>query len=45
MLALLSAIALTTIHAERAGAQLQLNLVPVIHAENAKATRGLDSFI
>ena len=32
------AVALTTIRAERAGKQLQLNLVHVIHAENGKAT-------
>jgi len=31
-------VALTTIRAERAGRQLQLNLVHVIHAENGKAT-------
>jgi uncharacterized protein len=31
-------VALTTIRAERAGKQLQLNLVHVIHAENGKAT-------
>jgi uncharacterized protein len=31
-------VALTTISAERAGKQLQLNLVHVIHAENGKAT-------
>ncbi len=31
-------VALTTIRAERAGEQLQLNLVHVIHAENGKAT-------
>ncbi len=30
--------ALTTIRAQRAGRQLQLNLVHVIHAENGKAT-------
>jgi hypothetical protein len=38
MLVLPSAIALTTICAERAGKQLQLDLVPVIHGENGKAT-------
>ncbi|HEV2257134.1 MAG TPA: nuclear transport factor 2 family protein [Streptosporangiaceae bacterium] len=31
-------VALTTIRAERAGKQLHLNLVHVIHAENGKAT-------
>jgi len=31
-------VALTTIRAERAGKQLQLNLVHVIHADNGKAT-------
>jgi len=31
-------VALTTIRAERAGKQFQLNLVHVIHAENGKAT-------
>ncbi len=31
-------VALTTIRAERAGRQLKLNLVRVIHAENGKAT-------
>jgi hypothetical protein len=31
-------VALTTLRAERAGKQLQLNLVHVIHAENGKAT-------
>ncbi len=31
-------VALATIRAERAGKQLQLNLVHVIHAENGKAT-------
>ena len=31
-------VVLTTIRAERAGRQLQLNLVHVIHAENGKAT-------
>ena len=31
-------VALTTIRAERAGKQLQLNLTHVIHAENGKAT-------
>jgi uncharacterized protein len=31
-------VVLTTISAERAGKQLQLNLVHVIHAENGKAT-------
>ena len=31
-------VALTTIRAQRAGKQLQLNLVHVIHAENGKAT-------
>ena len=31
-------VALTTIRAERAGKQLRLNLVHVIHAENGKAT-------
>ncbi len=31
-------VALTSIRAERAGRQLQLNLVHVIHAENGKAT-------
>jgi uncharacterized protein len=31
-------VALTTIRAERAGKQLQLNLVHVIHAANGKAT-------
>ncbi len=31
-------VALTTIRAERAGKQLQLNLVHVIHTENGKAT-------
>jgi hypothetical protein len=31
-------VALTTIRAERAGEQLQLNLVHVIHADNGKAT-------
>jgi ketosteroid isomerase-like protein len=31
-------VALTTIRAERAGRQLQLNLVHVIHAQNGKAT-------
>jgi uncharacterized protein len=31
-------VALTTITAERAGKQLQLNLVHVIHVENGKAT-------
>jgi uncharacterized protein len=31
-------VALTTIRAERAGKQLQLNLVHVIHAEDGKAT-------
>ena len=31
-------VVLTTIRAERAGKQLQLNLVHVIHAENGKAT-------
>jgi uncharacterized protein len=31
-------VALTTIRADRAGKQLQLNLVHVIHAENGKAT-------
>jgi uncharacterized protein len=31
-------VALTTIRAARAGKQLQLNLVHVIHAENGKAT-------
>jgi uncharacterized protein len=31
-------VALTTIRAERAGKQLQLNLVHVIHAEGGKAT-------
>jgi uncharacterized protein len=31
-------VALTTIHAERAGKQLQLNVVHIIHATNGKAT-------
>jgi uncharacterized protein len=31
-------VALTTVRAQRAGKQLQLNLVHVIHAENGKAT-------
>jgi ketosteroid isomerase-like protein len=31
-------VALTTIHAERAGKQVQLNLVHVIHSQNGKAT-------
>jgi uncharacterized protein len=31
-------VALTTIRAQRAGKQLELNLVHVIHAENGKAT-------
>ena len=31
-------VALTTINAERAGKQIQLNLVHIIHAENGKAT-------
>ncbi len=31
-------VVLTTITAERAGSQLQLNLVHVVHAENGKAT-------
>jgi len=31
-------VALATVRAERAGKQLQLNLVHVIHAENGKAT-------
>jgi uncharacterized protein len=31
-------VALTTIRAQRAGKQLQLNLVHVIHSENGKAT-------
>jgi ketosteroid isomerase-like protein len=31
-------VVLATIHAERAGKQIQLNLVHVIHAENGKAT-------
>jgi hypothetical protein len=31
-------VALSTIRAERAGKQLQLNLVQVIHADNGKAT-------
>jgi hypothetical protein len=45
MLVLQSATALTTIRAERAGKQLQLNLVPVIHGEKRQGDRGLDSFI
>lgn len=31
-------VVLATVHAERAGKQIQLNLVHVIHAENGKAT-------